>query len=58
MLTRISGSLVIGIVVVLIVGAILFYSYSVGQLLWGIIAAGMIILIAGMLLFCRLSQIL
>lgn len=55
MLTRISSSLVIGIVVVLIVGAILFYSYSVGQLLWGIIAAGMIILIAGMLLFLPLT---
>lgn len=54
MLTRISSSLVIGIVVVLIVGSILFYSYSVGQLLWGIIAAGMIILIAGMLLFLPL----
>lgn len=54
MLTRISSSLVIGIVVVLIVGPILFYSYSVGQLLWGIIAVGMIILIAGMLLFLPL----
>ena len=54
MLTRISSSLVIGIVVVLIVGSILFYSYSVGQLLWGIIAVGMIILIAGMLLFLPL----
>lgn len=54
MLTRISSSLVIGIVVVLIVGAILFHSYSVGQLLWGIIAAGMVILIAGVLLFLPL----
>ena len=54
MLTKISSPLVIGIVVVLIVGAILFYSYSVGQLLWGIIAAGMILLIAGMLLFLPL----
>lgn len=54
MLTRISNSLVIGIAVVLIVGAILFYSYSVGQLLWGIIAAGMITMIAGMLLFLPL----
>jgi hypothetical protein len=54
MLTKISSSLVIGIFVVLIVGAILFYSYFVGQLLWGIIAAGMIILIAGMLLFLPL----
>jgi hypothetical protein len=54
MLTRISNSLVIGIILVLIVGAILFYSYSIGQLLWGIIAAGMIILIAGMLLFLPL----
>lgn len=31
-----------------------FYSYSVGQLLWGIIAAGMIILIAGILFFLPL----
>jgi hypothetical protein len=54
MLTRISSSLVIEIVVVLIVGAILFYSYSIGQLLWGIIAVGMIILIAGILFFLPL----
>lgn len=58
MLTKISSPLVIGIVIVLIVGAILFYSYSLGQLLWGIIAAGMVILIAGMLLLPLITDTL
>jgi len=49
--TQRSNSTVILIVVILIVASVLFYSYFMGQLLWGIIAAGMIILIAGMLLF-------
>ena len=53
-MTKTSNSLIIGIVVVLIVASILFYSYFRGQFLWGIIAAGMIILIAGMLLFLPL----
>ncbi|HIH92839.1 TPA: hypothetical protein HA338_01950 [Methanosarcina acetivorans] len=57
-MTKGSNSTVILIVVILIVPSVLFYSYFMGQLLWGIIAAGMIILIAGMLLFFRLSQIL
>jgi len=51
--TKTSNFLVIGIVV-LIVASILFYSYFRGQFLWGIIAAGMIILIAGLLLFLPL----
>lgn len=53
-MTKKSSSLIIGISVVLIVISILFYSYFLGQFLWGIIAAGMIILIAGILLFLPL----
>ena len=39
------------VLAVLILG-ILIYSYFKAQLLWGIIAAGMIVLLAGSLLFC------
>ncbi|WP_440953835.1 hypothetical protein ACSAZK_08990 [Methanosarcina sp. Mfa9] len=39
-------------VLAVLILCILIYSYFKAQLLWGIIAAGMIVLIAGSLLFC------
>lgn len=50
MLNKKSSSLIIGIIVVIIVISVLFYSYFAGQLLWGIIAAGIITLITGLIL--------
>jgi hypothetical protein len=50
-LSKKSGSLVTGTIAVLIVTSVLVYSYFAGQLFFGIIAAGIIVLIEGILLF-------
>ncbi len=51
-----SVSLTTGTVAVLIVISVLVYSYFAGQLFFGIIAAGIIVLIEGMLLFWPLLK--